>query len=95
MLQFTVELDNLNKQTMLPGMVAKLQVLTDRFEDVLAIPLALVHVEGGQSFVWVQTEGGPEKRAVSVGKDNGVVAVVEDGLNEGDQVVSLPLGSAL
>ncbi len=95
MLQFTVELDDLNKQTMLPGMVAKLQVLTDRFEDVLAIPLALVHVEDGQSFVWVQTEGGPVKRSIGVGKDNGVVAIVENGLDEGDQVVNLPLGSNL
>jgi len=95
MLQFTVELDDLNKQTMLPGMVAKLQVLTARFEDVIAIPLALVHVEEGESFVWVQSEGGLAKRPVRVGKDNGVVAVIEEGLAEGDQVISLPLGGDL
>ncbi len=95
MLQFTVELDDLDKQTMLPGMVAKLQVLTERFKDVLAIPLALVHVEGGESFVWVKTESGLAKRRVSVGKNNGVVAVIEDGLDEGDQVASLPLGGDL
>lgn len=95
MLQFTVELDDLNTQTMLPGMVAKLQVITDQFEDVLAIPLALVYVEDGQSFVWVQTEGEPVRRPITVGKDNGVVAIVQNGLDEGDQVVSQPVGSDL
>ncbi len=73
-------------------MVARLQVMVDRFQDVLAVPLSVIQMENRRSFVWVKGEDGPEKREVQIAKDNGIVAVVEAGLSEGEQVASKTFG---
>ena len=85
-LDIVVELETLDPEVMRPGMVAKLKIIVDHFKDVLAVPLPLIQIEGETSFVWVMSESGPVKREITVGKDNGVVAVVDSGLKAGDQV---------
>ncbi len=92
-LEIEVKLDRLDTALMRPGMVARLEVVVDRFSDVLAVPLSTIRVKDGRSFVWVRGQNGPEERLVQVGRDNGVLAVIESGLREGDEVADKGLGS--
>jgi hypothetical protein len=90
-LEVYVELDELDARRMRPGMVTRLQIVLDRFEDVLAVPLSVIEVEQGRSFVWVREGNQPVRRSIEVGEDNGVVAVVKSGLAEGEQVLKKPV----
>jgi HlyD family secretion protein len=85
-LEVEVKLDALDIAVMRPGMVARLDVVVDRFSDVLAVPLSVIRVRDGQSFVRVRGPNGPEERLVEVGRDNGVLAVIESGLQAGEEV---------
>jgi HlyD family secretion protein len=90
-LRISVRLHNLDVKRMRPGMVARLEVIVDRFEDVVAVPLAVIEVEDGKSYVWVKRGDKTERRPVELGKDNGIVAVVSSGLTEGEQVAGRPV----
>ena len=90
-LDIEVELNQVNVQQMRPGMVAKVRLIVDRFEDVLSVPLSTVQVENERHFVWVEGEDGPERREIHISEDNGIVAVVDSGLSEGVRVASGPL----
>ena len=85
-LEVTVELGKVDLERMRPGMAARLQVVIDRFEGALAVPLSAIKTEGGKSYVWVKGKGGPVRREVELGQNNGVVALVKKGLVEGDEV---------
>lgn len=94
-LKMKVDLEEKDLGRMRPGMVARLEVITDRFTDVLAVPLSVVEIEDGKSFVWVKSGEKIERRAVELGKNNGLVAVVTAGLSEGDQVAGRPAEAAV
>ncbi len=86
-LDIEVSFKDIDLQRMRPEMVARLKIDVDEFQDVLAVPLAAVEVVGGESFVWVQGEAGtPVRRTVQLGRDNGILAVVESGLEEGESI---------
>ncbi|MFZ0428435.1 MAG: efflux RND transporter periplasmic adaptor subunit [Acidobacteriota bacterium] len=91
-LDVKVALDEPDPQVMRPGMVAKLEIISHEFKDVLAVPLSAVKVEEGQSYVWVRKGEKTEKRAVQLGEDNGLVAVVKQGLDAGEEVAARPPG---
>ncbi len=94
-LDVTVKLDDADPHAMRPGMVAKLEIISHEFQDVLAVPLSAVRVEDGQSYVWVRKGERTEKRAVQLGEDNGLVAVVKKGLEEGEEIAARPPGEKL
>ena len=94
-LDIKIELDEVNLQQMRPGMMAKVRLIVDRFEDALSVPLPTVQVENERHFVWVEGENGPEKREIHISDNNGIVAVVDSGLSEGVRVASKPFGSDL
>ena len=74
-----------------PGMSAEVEVILDRHEDVLTIPVAAVleTVEG--DFCWVKTTEGAKRRSLKLGDTDDSFIVVKAGLKEGDQVVLNPL----
>ncbi|MGH9339508.1 MAG: efflux RND transporter periplasmic adaptor subunit [Acidobacteriota bacterium] len=90
-LEIKVQLDRLDPRRMRPDMVARLQVVIDDFRDVIAVPLSVIEVDENGTSVWVNENGRPVRRAIRVGKDNGIVAIVESGLEVGEQVASRPL----
>jgi len=83
-------LESLDLKRMRPGMVARLELIVDRLRNVLAIPLSVIEVEDGKSFVKVKKGDKTERRMVQLGKNNGIVAVVASGLAEGEQVAGKP-----
>ncbi len=94
-LDIVVALDEIDPRRMRPEMICRLQVVIDRFDDVLAIPLSVIGVDEEGSYVMVKSGDGARKQRIRLGRDNGVVAVVESGLHEGDQVISQALKTAL
>jgi HlyD family secretion protein len=89
-LEITVRLDVLDPQRMRPGMAARLAVEMDAFRGVLAVPLAVIREEGGRSWVTVKENGRAVRREVTVGRNNGIVAIIDKGLKAGDQVAGKP-----
>lgn len=89
-LGFVAELDHADPELMRPGMVAKLQIVTERFQNSLAVPLSAIQILEDRSLVRVKNGEDSEVREVTLGKDNGVVAVIASGLSEGAEISARP-----
>lgn len=66
-----------------PGMTARCEILVERFEDVVHVPLDAIFEEDGVEFV--RMEGG-ERREVSLGPHNRDRVVIESGLDGGESI---------
>ena len=69
-----------------PGMSAQVEILVDRRDDVLQVPISAVHIEKGFQVVYVETGGGIETRRVTVGLSNQQRAEIVEGLKAGERV---------
>ena len=69
-----------------PGMTARVEILVDRFEDVLYVPLEGVFEKDGQKVCYVVKGKGAEKRNVQLGTFNDDFIIIEDGLKQGEQI---------
>jgi HlyD family secretion protein len=76
-----------------PGMSAEVEVIMDRHEDVLTIPVAAVVETAEGDFCWVKTAKGVKRVSLQLGDTNDAFIVVKVGLKEGDEVVLDPLAS--
>jgi len=75
-----------------PGMSADVEVIIDRHENVLTIPVTAVLQTAEGTFCWVKTsDGATQRHALQLGDTDGQSAVVEAGLQEGDEVWLDPL----
>jgi len=69
-----------------PGMTARIEILVDRFDDVLYVPLEGVFEKADQKVCYVVRGNGAEEKIVQVGKFNNDFIIIEDGLHEGEQI---------
>ncbi|TKJ36300.1 MAG: hypothetical protein CEE38_12870 [Planctomycetes bacterium B3_Pla] len=76
-----------------PGMSAEVEVVMDRYADVLTIPVAAVVETAQRDFCWVKTAEGAKRRALQLGDTNDTFIVIKAGLKEGDEVVLDPMAS--
>ena len=74
-----------------PGMSAEVEVIMARHEDVITIPIAAVVETDEGEFCWVKTAKGTKRRALKLGDTNHVSILVEEGVQEGDEVILNPL----
>lgn len=74
-----------------PGMTAEVEVILQRHEDVLTVPVSSVIETEDETLCWVRTPMGFERRLLQLGDSNEVFIVCEAGLKEGDEVVLNPL----
>ncbi len=91
-----VSIENPDNEPILPGMTGILTVAVDTERTgSLMLPLsALAAAADGQAFVWIVSKDNTvKKQSVKVGPAEGESAAVEDGLSEGDKVVSAGLSS--
>lgn len=72
-------------------MSAEVEVVLDRYADVLTIPVAAVVETTAGDFCWVKTAEGAKRRALQLGDTNDSFIVVKAGLKEGEEVVLNPL----
>ena len=63
-LKVKLGLDHSDNRRMRPEMAARFQVISERFENVLAVPLASIQIHEDTHYVWVKGESGPEKRPI-------------------------------
>lgn len=79
-----------------PGMGVKCEVLIDRADNVLAVPLPAIFTAGPKSYVFVRGGGGeddsPRPVEVKIGRINDQYAEVREGLTNGQQVKILQIG---
>lgn len=78
-----------------PGLKCKVQIVLDRLEKALAVPLSAVIREGGRDYVYVRRSNNPVRQRVGTGPRNEEAVVIRRGLKAGD-VVALqdPTGGA-
>ncbi len=74
-----------------PGMSAEVEIILSEYKDKLTVPVSSVLEIEDQHFCWVQAPNGPEKRAVIVGESNDVFVIVQQGVQEGEEVLLNPL----
>lgn len=72
-----------------PGLSAEVEILIDRLEDVLQVPLQTVSTENGEQVVYVSRLGGPERRVVKTGAFNDTFIEIQDGVEEGERLLLL------
>ena len=78
-----------------PGMSAEVEVIIAEYHDVLTIPVAAIIDQDNQHFCWVRTPQGDKPRELVLGDSNNVFTVVQDGLQEGDEVLLNPPAVAM
>jgi len=85
--EVTIELIN-SDQRLMPLMTANVDIITHVAKDVLYLPLiAFTRAEGKEAVTIRPPTGAKRIQPVSIGLKNETVAVITDGLNEGDQVI--------
>lgn len=75
-----------------PGMGAQVEILVDRVDQVLAVPLAAVYSVGRDAYVFVSDGQRLQPRKVQIGRTNDTHAQVSDGLQGGERVKLLEAG---
>ncbi|OBZ09904.1 efflux RND transporter periplasmic adaptor subunit [Bacillus sp. FJAT-26390] len=70
-----------------PGERVQVQLTTTEEELVVAVPSLSVVREGSDTFIYISNAGVAEKRAVKLGRVNGIYQEVLEGLKEGESVV--------
>lgn len=71
-----------------PEMFAKVAVVLNKNEDVLAVPKDALMVEGGEKFVFVQTGNTFNRVDVQTGAEDDLFVEIKDGLVPDDMVVT-------
>ncbi len=73
-----------------PGLTATIEILVERRDDILQIPVQAVVTVGTRQFAFVVTGGSVGRKTLTVGQTNERMIEVVKGLDEGDQVVMNP-----
>lgn len=84
-----------NREALLrPGMFAQGEIVLERTENALVIPVSALREEAGQSFVYAIENGMLRRKPVKAGPAGGVDSVpVIEGLRAGDIIVRHNLGA--
>lgn len=72
------------------GMSCRAEIIVERFEDTVYVPVQAVLTINGRPQVFVQNGGTAEPRPVKTGLDNNRMIVVEHGISPGEKVLLTP-----
>ncbi len=75
------------KPDILPGMKAKVTVTGDELRDVVLVPSQAVSASGQKHTVTVSKDGKKSQREVTVGKSDGKMTHIKEGLEAGETIV--------
>lgn len=84
----TIEIDG-SHDWLRPGMSAEVDILVDRLEDAIYVPLQAVSYYNDQRVVYVPRAGRTERREVQVGAFSESFIQITSGLSAGEQVLLL------
>jgi len=79
-----------SQDSLRPGMSAKVEILVERLDDVLMVPVQVVANRGGRKVCYVATDRGPEQRQVQTGAFNDSFVEIVSGLEVGENVLLSP-----
>jgi multidrug efflux pump subunit AcrA (membrane-fusion protein) len=71
---------------LIPDLTGAAEIRVGHKENVIVLPLEVLHSEGGKIFVYVKTAQGFEKREVRTGLENATRIEIASGLKVGEQV---------
>jgi HlyD family secretion protein len=72
-----------------PGMSAEVEILVDRLQDVVYVPLQAVSYFDDKRVVYVNRGGQPEMREVEIGTFSDSFIEIRSGLQDGEEVLLL------
>ncbi len=72
------------------GMSCRAEIIVERFDDAVYVPVQAVLTINGRPQVFVQNGGTAEPRPVKTGPDNNRMIVVESGISPGEKVLLTP-----
>ncbi len=70
-----------------PGMTSTNNIILQKYNDALIVPLEAVFSENGDSFVYLKNGGSWSKQLVKTGADDETNVVILEGLNAGDKIL--------
>ena len=70
-----------------PSMTTNNEIIIEKDENVLTIPLSCLFTENGRQFVYLKESGGIIRRDVVTGERNDKVIVIKNGLEENDKIL--------
>jgi HlyD family secretion protein len=73
-----------------PGMSAKVEILVEKLDAVLIVPIQSVAIREGKKLCYVMASDTPQPRVVSTGAFNDIFVEIISGLEEGEQVLLNP-----
>lgn len=73
-----------------PGMSAEVEILVDRLQDVIYVPLQAVSYFDDKRVVYVNRGGQPQMREVEIGTFSDSFIEIRSGLQDGEEVLLLP-----
>lgn len=85
----TIKIDGVH-DWLRPGMSAEVEILVDRLEDVVYVPLQAVTYQGDQRVVYVRAMGGAQPQEVEVETFSESFIEIRSGLRAGEEVLLLP-----
>ena len=74
-----IKLDN-NAAAMRPGLTARVEIATDKIDDVLIVPVSALHSDQSSAYV-IEKNG--DKTPVTVGNISNGFAVIKSGIEQG------------
>ncbi len=82
----TITIDGMHEWVK-PGMSAKVEILVNKLEDVVYVPLQAVSPDNGKQICFVAGAFKPERREVQIGEFTDEFIEIKSGLKEGEQVL--------
>ncbi|MBN2685519.1 MAG: efflux RND transporter periplasmic adaptor subunit [Pontiellaceae bacterium] len=82
-----IEVETTPSDKLKPGMSTKVEIVTDRLENVLQVPIQSVVSKGDEHYVYVINHKRKELRPVEIGKSNNQFVEVTSGLKEGEEIL--------
>jgi len=76
-----------------PGMTARVEVIVERIEDVISVPLECIFEREDRKVVFVRVGDGFKEVAVELGEENEQAVVVTKGLKGGEEVALRDVGA--
>lgn len=86
----SVEPNPKSKVSLRPGLSCKFEILVRDRPDVLLIPVQSVVTVGSDSYVFITTKKGHERRLIKTGESNDTDIEILDGVKAGEEVVMNP-----
>lgn len=89
-LHFRVKALLATPERLYPGMSCRAEIITQKSQSTLSVPIAAVHKEGEEYFVWLIKDNMVNRQTVTTGMANDTHQAIESGLSIEDVVVTGP-----